>query len=90
VITHSRWGINFDEGHPARLLIYGTWHAAEGEAYPDPDAVAKVIHQLLAARGLRFAPMVGLTIQGDDVPTHEEIKMGVLGSRLIKFQLERD
>jgi hypothetical protein len=87
VVTHSRWGVNFDDGRQANLLIRGEWHSLQGQAIRDTEEVAEAIHHLLEKNGKNFARMLGLKISSEGVPSLDEVRAGVHQSRIIKFQM---
>ncbi len=86
--TGRRWRLNFRGGAPTEVMIEGRRLSGRGELIEDPDEVAR-LHQLLLGRvGLNNARRLGLRVNVDRQPTHDELKVPLAGRGMISIELD--
>jgi len=73
VLTAAGWRVNLRGGAEVRLHHDGEDRVLHAELIEDPEEVARVYGELLRRVGLKHANRVGLRIEGDRMPTHEEL-----------------
>jgi hypothetical protein len=73
VLTAAPWRVNLRGGAQVMLHHDGVDEALHAELVEDPDEVARVYGALLRRVGLKHAKRVGLVVDGDRMPTHEEL-----------------
>ena len=76
------WKANLRGGADVRVTIEGRERAGRAELDEDPDRTTEVYKRLLAQLGRRKASVLGLKVNVDREPTHEEMKAAV-GNRAI-------
>jgi hypothetical protein len=78
VLTNSGWRVNFRGGHPLRLKFEGAWHEGTGTLTEDSDEVATFYADRISSTGWQKAGrQLGIRINVDRAPTHEELKEAV-------------
>ena len=69
-------------------MIEGRRRSGRGELIEDPDEIAR-LHQLLLDRvGLKKAGRLGLRVNVDRQPTHDELKVPLAGRGMISIELD--
>jgi hypothetical protein len=83
VLTAAGWRVNLRGG--AEVLVHhdGVDRTLHAELVEDPDEVARVYGELLRRVGLKHANRVGLRVEGDRMPTHEELADAIGGVRTV-------
>ncbi len=83
-VAQGRWRVNLRGGAPVELLLDGRRRTGHGELVEDPDAVARVIAQLVARLGTAGAQRrLGIVVRGDGPPSHEELRAGLGGRKAV-------
>ena len=73
VLTAGRWRVNLRGGAEVRVRRGHDDRTFHAELIEDPNEVARVYGALLQRVGLKNAKRVGLVVEGDRIPTHEEL-----------------
>lgn len=73
VLTAARWRVNLRGGAEVVLHHDGVDHTLHADLVEDPDEVARVYGELLRRVGVKHSKRVGLIVDGDRMPTHEEL-----------------
>lgn len=81
------WRRNLEGGAPLDVTLDGRRRPAYGELVTDPDEVATVFQDLLAARGPKGASRLGLKINVHRPPTQDELREGLRGRHLVRLRL---
>ncbi len=87
IFTHSDWWKNLRGGATVTLHLRGERREAEATPRTDPDAVAQYIARLIDEHGLEAVNRIGLSIDGDGVPSVEDIKRGLEETVVIEVEL---
>ena len=84
----KQWRLNFRGGTPTEVMIEGRRRSGRGELIEDPDEIVR-LHQLLLDRvGLKNAGRLGLRVNVDRQPTHDELKVPLAGRGMISIELD--
>jgi hypothetical protein len=81
--TGTRWWKNLQGGAPVSLVVAGKRLQGDAEVIVDPLEVAQYLHWFIGKVGTKKAFLMGLKIDGEQLPTLEEVKAGVRDSRVI-------
>jgi hypothetical protein len=91
LLTNSRWRHNFRNRHPCEVTLNGSRRSASGILIDDPDEVARTYHDKIDELGPQQAQRrLGIRINVDRVPTHEELASAIRRSGLSIVQIELD
>ena len=83
VLTNSGWRVNFRGGRPVVVRHRGEVHRGTATLEEEPDHVADVYERLIGEMGHQQAGrQLGLRINVDRTPTHEELVDAVRSSGL--------
>lgn len=75
VLSNSGWRWNFEGSHPVTVIVAGEPHQMIGKLETDPNTVASVYLKRVDDLGLEMAHRrLGVKINVDRAPTHEELK----------------
>lgn len=88
VTTHSPWWKNLRGGQPVSVLLRGERRQGIAEPTTDTEAVAAYVREFIERRGLRDARRLGIEIDGEGVPTYEELKAGLDDLVVVHITLE--
>ena len=88
VPTGSRWRLNLRGGAPVEVTLGGMRKAGHAELVEDPDEVARVYEELLDRISIRNAQRVGLRVNVDRKPAHEELKAALVDHGAIRVRLD--
>ena len=85
ILTASRWRVNLRGGADVELVHEGHRVPMRAELIEDADEVARIYERLLHRDGLENAKptKIGLKVDGDRMPTCEEIATAVDGRRAV-------
>jgi hypothetical protein len=81
--TGTRWWKNLQGGATVSLVVAGQRLQGDADVITDPSEVAQYIHQFIGKVGSKKAFLLGLKVEGEQLPTLEEVKAGVKDSRVI-------
>lgn len=87
VTTHSPWWHNLKGGQPVELRLKGERREGIATPHPDPEDVADYVADFIDRRGVSAARRLGIQIEGEREPTHEELVAGVEGTVVIEIEL---
>lgn len=88
MLAGGRWRYNFEQPHPVTLKAAGTTRTGTGTLDTDPDRLARVYREITtrveAEDGLAAAARsVGLRFPAGRVPTEDEFRDALAGSRAL-------
>lgn len=83
VVTASGWRVNLRGGAEVEIVHDGARRPMRAELIEDPDEVARVYRGLLERVGLSKAMRVGLKVDGERMPTHDELVRAIGGMRSV-------
>ena len=89
VLTNSGWRVNFRGGHPLRLRFEGAWREGTGTLVEGPDEVAAFYAARIEELGWRKARQLGIRINVDRAPTHDELRAAAerMGLSIVDLEL---
>ncbi|GII90700.1 hypothetical protein Ssi02_09310 [Sinosporangium siamense] len=73
VFTEARWRVNFRGGADIEVTDNGVRTRMRAELDDDPDSMAEGTAELLNRVGVKGARKLGIVINVDRMPTHEEL-----------------
>ena len=83
VLTNSPWRVNFRGGAPVEVILEGELQRGRAELVEDPEAMARIYANLIEEYGHEQAGRrLGIRINVDRMPTHEELVDAIERSRL--------
>ena len=88
VPSASRWRFNLRGGAPVTVTLGGILRPARAELIEDPDGVARAYAELLGRIGAENAQRVGLRVNVDREPSHEELKAALADHGAIRVTLD--
>ncbi|MBQ1074633.1 nitroreductase family deazaflavin-dependent oxidoreductase [Micromonospora sp. C31] len=89
VLTNSRWRVNLRDRPQVEITLRGTRRAAVAELVEDPERVARVYRDLIRQAGYAKAGRrMGIRINVDRVPTHEELVEAAAREKLALVYLD--
>jgi hypothetical protein len=83
VVTASRWRTNMRGGADVEVVHEGRERPMHAELIEDPEHVVNVYETLLQRVGVKKASRLGLRIEGDEMPTREELTGAIEGRRAV-------
>jgi hypothetical protein len=85
IMTASGWMSNIRGGADVELVHEGRRTLMRADLIEDPDEVARIYERLLEQLGVHHikATKVGLKVEGDRIPTREELAAAVGGRRAV-------
>jgi len=82
-LTNSGWRVNFRGGVPVGVTLNGKLRRGYAELLEDPEEVARIYANLIEEYGREQAGRrLGIRINVDRIPTHEELVDAIERSRL--------
>ena len=82
-LTNSGWRVNFRGGAPVEVTLEGKLRRGHAEIVEDPEEVAQFYANLIEEYGREQAGRrLGIRINVDRIPTHEELVDAIERSRL--------
>lgn len=91
LLTNSGWRVNFRGGAPVELVLRGEHRRAHATLVEDPDTVAAVYQDMIAALGVKQAQRrLGIRVNVDRAPTREELVDAIQRSGLSIVRLDLD
>ncbi|WP_423745039.1 nitroreductase/quinone reductase family protein (plasmid) [Haladaptatus sp. SPP-AMP-3] len=85
---HSNWWKNFREEHPATVWLRGTRRKTTGLATTDTREIAEFVRSALVRYGIERARWLGLKIEGDELPTVEELEAVAPELVVVRFSID--
>ena len=88
-LTNSGWRVNFRGGAPVGVTLEGELRRGHAELTEDPEEVARVCANLIEEYGPEQAGRrLGIRINVDRTPTHEELVDAIARSRLSTITID--
>jgi hypothetical protein len=81
--TGTRWWKNLQGGAIVSLIVAGKQLQGDADVITDPADVAEHLHRFIGKVGPKKAFLMGLKVEGEQLPTLEEVKAGVRDSRVL-------
>jgi len=85
-LTNSGWRVNFRGGAPVEVTLGGELRRGDAELVEDPEEVARIYANLIEKAGRRL----GIRINVDRTPTHEELVDAIERSGLSMIAIDLD
>jgi len=90
-LTNSGWRVNFRGGAPVEVTLGGELRRGDAELVEDPEEVARIYANLIEEYGREKAGRrLGITINVDRTPTHEELVDAIERSGLSMIAIDLD
>ena len=83
VLTASSWRVNMRGGADVEIVHEGRRTPMHAVLIEDPEEVARVYGALLERVGVDKATRIGLKVEGDRMPTHDELVQAIGGRRSV-------
>lgn len=84
----SNWWKNFREEHPATVWLRGYRRKTTGLATTDAGEIAEFVRSALVRYGVGRARWLGLTVEGDQPPTVEQLRAVAKKLVVVRFSLD--
>lgn len=89
VVGGGRWKLNLRGGAPVQVWLNGRRRTGRGELVEDPEETARVMRLLLERQGVENARTLGLVVNGERMPTTDEVRDAIRGHKdLVRIVLD--